>query len=92
MRNFIFEENLCERSNTDKNESEDDSPTYSSLVENRPLEFTDLRQSIKDKITKSEIFYSFEIVSGKKSKAFYQRFVHQEQLEPHNYNYIIILI
>ncbi|GAB1867601.1 Methylenetetrahydrofolate reductase [Camponotus japonicus] len=73
MRKFIFEENLCERSNTDKNESEDDSPTYDSLIKNRPLQFTDLRQSIKDKITKSELFYSFEIVSGRKSKAFYQR-------------------
>lgn len=89
MRKFIFEENLSERSNTDKNESEDDdSPMYSSCIENRSLQFVNLRQSIKDKISKSEIFYSFEIVSGRKPKTFYQRFVHQEKLE--SYNYIIL--
>ncbi|XP_072762449.1 methylenetetrahydrofolate reductase (NADPH) [Anoplolepis gracilipes] len=83
MRKFIFEENLCEKSNTDRNESEDDPSTYSSHIENRPLQFVDLRQSIKDKISRREIFYSLEIVSMRKPKTFYQRlFLDMDKYSP----------
>lgn len=92
MRKFILEENSREKSNADKNESEDDPSTMCSpRIENR--HFVDLRQSIKDKISRNEIFYSFEIVSVRKPQTFYQRFVKQKKLEPQNYNtnkYMII--
>ncbi|XP_029178925.1 methylenetetrahydrofolate reductase-like isoform X2 [Nylanderia fulva] len=74
MRKFILEENLHEKSNADRHESEDDPFTvYSSHIENPFHHFVDLRQSIKDKISRNEIFYSFEIVSVKKPKTFYER-------------------
>lgn len=57
-------------------ESEDgSSAVYNPRIENPSRHFVDLRQSIKDKINRNEIFYSFEIVSVKKSKTSYQRFV-----------------
>ncbi|XP_029668550.1 methylenetetrahydrofolate reductase-like isoform X1 [Formica exsecta] len=74
MRKLIFEKNPREMNNADRNESEDDPSTHSSHIENRPFQFMDLRQSIKDKISKREIFYSFEIVSVRKPKTFYQRY------------------
>lgn len=80
MRKLIFEKNPREM-NADRNESENDTFTHSSHIENRPFQFVDLRQSIKDKISKSEIFYSFEIVSVRKPKTFYQRFVQQKELK-----------
>lgn len=87
MRKFIFEENSREKSNADKNESEDDPSTMCSpCIENH--HFVDLRQSIKDKISRNEIFYSFEIVSVRKPQTFYQRFVQQKKLDPQNYNTI----
>ncbi|XP_050454090.1 methylenetetrahydrofolate reductase isoform X1 [Cataglyphis hispanica] len=73
MRKLIFEKNPREMNNADRNESENETFTHNSYIENRSFQFVDLRQSIKDKISKSEIFYSFEIVSVRKPKTFYQR-------------------
>ncbi|XP_070157168.1 methylenetetrahydrofolate reductase (NADPH) [Polyergus mexicanus] len=73
MRKLMFEKNPREMNNADRNESEEDTSTHSSHIENCPFQFVDLRQSIKDKISKREIFYSFEIVSVRKPKTFYQR-------------------
>lgn len=81
MRKLIFEKNPREMNNADRSESEDDTSTHSSHIENHSFQFVDLRQSIKDKINRSEIFYSFEIVSVRKPKTFYQRFVQQKKLE-----------
>lgn len=70
MRNFIFED-MCERSDTDR----DDPSVYSLGTKNHSCEIMDLRQLLKDKMSKNEIFYSFEIVSVKMPSLFYQRFV-----------------
>lgn len=74
MRNFIFED-MCERSDTDRDDSQDDSSVYSLGTKNHSCEIMDLRQLLKDKMSKNEIFYSFEIVSVKMPSLFYQRFV-----------------
>ncbi|XP_014477208.1 PREDICTED: methylenetetrahydrofolate reductase [Dinoponera quadriceps] len=70
MRNFV----LAKKRDTDRNDIEDDSPTTCNLrTENRHREIVDLRRSLRDKISKHEIFYSFEIVSRKESGTSYQR-------------------
>lgn len=74
MRNLILED-TCERGNTDRNDIKDNSSTCGLYTENNHKMIVDLRELLRDKISKNEIFYSYEIVSTKKSGAFYRRFV-----------------
>lgn len=76
MRNFVF----AKDNDTDRNDVEDNSPTCSFRTGNHHREIMDLRRLLRDKISKHEIFYSFEVVSRKKTNTFYQRFVYQEKL------------
>lgn len=76
MKNFIS----VKKSGTDKSDAEDDSPTCSFPTENRRREIVDLRRLLRDKISKHEIFYSFEVVSRKQSDTCYQRFVQKNNL------------
>jgi len=70
MRNLILEKDMCERSDADGNDS-----TSTFHTENPHKMIVDLRQLLKDKIRKNEIFCSFEIVSTRKSDEFYRRSV-----------------
>lgn len=70
MRNFI-EEDTCEKSDADK----DNPSTRDFHTENPRKAIVNLLQLLRDKISKNEIFYSFEIVSTKKPGAFYRRSV-----------------
>ncbi|XP_011699553.1 PREDICTED: methylenetetrahydrofolate reductase isoform X2 [Wasmannia auropunctata] len=80
MRNLILEKDLCERS--DGNDGRDDSSTRVFHTEDPP-QIADLRLLLKDKIRKSEIFCSFEIISTRKPNAFYRRLlVGMEEYSP----------
>ncbi|XP_011068360.1 PREDICTED: methylenetetrahydrofolate reductase isoform X1 [Acromyrmex echinatior] len=70
MRNLILENDMCERNDADGN---DNPSTPDFHIENPRKTVVDLRQLLKDKISKNEIFCSFEIVSMRKSDAFYRR-------------------
>ncbi|KYN27792.1 Methylenetetrahydrofolate reductase [Trachymyrmex cornetzi] len=80
MRNLILENDMCERNDADGN----DNPSTSDVhIENPRKTVVDLRQLLKDKISKNEIFCSFEIVSTRKSGAFYQRLlINMEEYSP----------
>lgn len=73
MRNLILEDTY-ERTD-DRNDSKDDPSTCGIRTENNRKTIVDLRQSLRDKISKNEIFYSFEIVSVRKPAGFYRRSV-----------------
>jgi len=76
MRNLIFEKDkMSEKSDIIKSDSENDSSTDNFHVANHPCEIMDLRHVLQDKIDRNEIFSSFEVVSTRKPKRFYQRFV-----------------
>lgn len=75
MRNLIFEEDTGEGNDIDRDDNQDDPSMYRFDAENHSREIVDLRQSLKDKMSRNEIFYSFEIVSMMKPSLFYQRFV-----------------
>ncbi|XP_018405068.1 PREDICTED: methylenetetrahydrofolate reductase [Cyphomyrmex costatus] len=70
MRNLIFEKDICEKNDADGNNNPSTSYFY---TENSHKTVVDLRQLLKDKINKNEIFCSFEIVSTKKPSTFYRR-------------------
>ncbi|XP_011642777.1 methylenetetrahydrofolate reductase [Pogonomyrmex barbatus] len=84
MRNLIFEENMCEMSDTDENDNGDDrSVRYDFRTVNPHQTIVNLRQSLRDKISKNEMFYSFEIVSTRKPGAFYRRLlIDMEEYSP----------
>ncbi|XP_018050214.1 PREDICTED: methylenetetrahydrofolate reductase [Atta colombica] len=80
MRNLILENDICERNDADGN----DNPSISDFhIENPHKTIVNLRQLLNDKISKNEIFYSFEIVSTRKSGVFYRRFlIDMEEYSP----------
>jgi len=71
MRNLILEKDMCEKSDADGS----DSTSTRSFHTGNSHKIVDLRQLLRDKIRENEIFCSFEIVSTRKSDAFYRRSV-----------------
>lgn len=82
MKNLILEKNTYERSDAGRNYS---SSSTCGHTENPRRTIVDLRQSLRDKISKNEIFCSFEIVSTRRSGAFYRRSVEWRKIGP-SYN------
>ncbi|KYQ56114.1 Methylenetetrahydrofolate reductase [Trachymyrmex zeteki] len=80
MRNLILENDMCERNDADGN---DNPSTPDFHTEDPRKTVVDLRRLLKDKISKNEIFCSFEIVSTRKSGAFYRRLlIDMEEYSP----------
>lgn len=75
MNNVNVSRESCKETDMNKSDSEVDSSMYSLHTENRRRETVDLRNLLKDKISKNETFFSFEIVSKEMNNEPYQMFV-----------------